>query len=77
MFKNYLGLDVPQIYEAVGCPECSGGYKGRVALQEVLLITQEIRDAISSGAKKEELRKLVYTKDVITLLQDGLIAFLG
>ena len=33
---------------------------------------QEIKDAISAGLRKEELRDLVYTKDVITLLQDGL-----
>ena len=72
MFKNYLGLDVNQIYEAVGCPECSGGYKGRIALQEVLLISPNIRDAISSKISKAELRELVYSDDVITLLQDGL-----
>ena len=72
MFKNYLGLDVNQIYEAVGCPECSGGYKGRIALQEVLLISPNIRDAISSKISKTELRELVYSDDVITLLQDGL-----
>ena len=72
MFKNYLGLDINQIHEAVGCPECSGGYKGRVALQEVLLISPNIRDAISSKISKAELRNLVYSDDVITLLQDGL-----
>lgn len=72
LFKNYLGLDVNQTYEAVGCPECSGGYKGRIALQEVLLISPNIRDAISSKISKAELRELVYGDDVITLLQDGL-----
>jgi len=72
MFKSYLGLDVNQIHEAVGCPECSGGYKGRVALQEVLLISPNIRDAISAKISKAELRNLVYSDDVITLLQDGL-----
>ena len=38
----------------------------------MLLINQEIRDAISTGVKKEDLRELVYSNDVITLLQDGL-----
>ena len=72
LFKNYLGLDINQIHEAVGCPECSGGYKGRIALQEVLLISPNIRDAISAKISKAELRDLVYGDDVITLLQDGL-----
>jgi len=72
LFKNYLGLDINQVYEAVGCPECSGGYKGRIALQEVLLISPNIRDAISAKISKSELRDLVYSDDVITLLQDGL-----
>ena len=72
LFKNYLGLEVNQVYEAVGCTECSGGYKGRIALQEVLLISPTIRDAISSKISKAELRELVYSDDVITLLQDGL-----
>ena len=72
MFKNYLGLDIAQVHEAVGCPECSGGYKGRIALQEVLLISPNIRDAISAKISKAELRDMVYSDDVITLLQDGL-----
>ena len=72
MFKKVLGLDIEKTYDAVGCEYCSHGFKGRVAIQEVLLITQEIKDAISEGQRKEQLRDLVYTKDVITLLQDGL-----
>lgn len=72
LFKNYLGLDLTHVHEAVGCPECSAGYKGRIALQEVLLISPNIRDAISAKISKAELRELVYGDDVITLLQDGL-----
>lgn len=72
LFKNYLGLDINQIYKPVGCPYCQGGYKGRIALQEVLLISPTIRDAISARESKAKLRELVYGDDVITLLQDGL-----
>lgn len=71
LFRTILGLNVNQIYEPVGCPECSFGYKGRIALHEVLEINQEIRDAISGNVSKENLRNLVYTKDVITMIQDG------
>ena len=72
MFKRFLNMDVNQIYEAVGCPECSGGYKGRIAIQEVLLISPDVRDAINARMSKADLRNLVYNSDVITLLQDGL-----
>ena len=72
LFKAVLGKNIEEVYESVGCDECHGGYKGRIAIHEVLLINQEIRDAISTGVKKEDLRELVYNNDVITLLQDGL-----
>ena len=54
LFKTVLGLDINEVYEAntSGCPHCSHGYKGRIALQEVLLINQDIRDAISAGMRK-------------------------
>lgn len=72
LFEAVLGKNIEEVYESVGCDECHGGYKGRIAIHEVLLINQEIRDAISTGVKKEDLRELVYNNDVITLLQDGL-----
>lgn len=72
LIKNNLGVDVTELAYAEGCPECVGGYKGRIAIHEVLVISQEIRDAISNGIPKEELRKLVYRGDTTTLLQDGL-----
>ena len=62
------------MYEAnrEGCPRCSHGYRGRLAILEVLIINDAIKDAITNNASKKTLRELVYTGDVITLLQDGL-----
>ena len=77
LFKVALGLDVNQIYEAVGCEHCIDGYRGRVAIHEVLAINQEVRDAISNNLRKDALRKLVYTKDTTTMLQDGLYKVLA
>ncbi len=72
-FKSALGIDVNEILEPVGCSECNHGYKGRIAIQEVLLINPEIREAISRGASKEELRKAIYSENgAKTMLQDGL-----
>ena len=72
LIKANLGVDITELAYAEGCSECVGGYKGRIAIHEVLVISQEIRDAISNGMPKEELRKLVYKGDTTTLLQDGL-----
>ena len=72
IFKKVLHKDINEIYTAEGCEECGNGYKGRIAIHEVLLVNQEIRDAISSNLRKDKLRELVYRNDVTTLLQDGL-----
>lgn len=74
MFKKHLNLDINEIYEAHECDECHQGYKGRIAIQEVLLTNQEIKDAIVLNADKRKLRKLVYGKNgTTTLFQDGLL----
>ena len=79
IFKNVLGKDIVDVYDANhnGCSECHNGYKGRIAVQEVLEIDDDIRLALNNEKlKKEELRSLVYTSNVITLLQDGLLKVL-
>lgn len=74
VFKTVLGKEVNEMYVAnkEGCPKCTHGYKGRLAILEVLIINDKIKDAITNGAPKHELKELVYTGDVVTLLQDGL-----
>ena len=72
IFRAVTKKEVDEIYDVEGCEECNSGYKGRIAIQEVLIINQEIKDALSENISKEELRKLVYNTDVKTLLQDGL-----
>lgn len=72
LFRSVLHRDVHEVFTAEGCDECGDGYAGRIAIHEVLLINQEITDALSRGSDKEEMRDLVYKSDVITLLQDGL-----
>lgn len=72
LIEKITGKKVDEIYTAVGCSECKNGYNGRIAIHEVLLIDQNIKDAISSNVKKEELRHLVYNSDVISLIQDGI-----
>jgi hypothetical protein len=73
LLKEILDQDIDEVYEANGCEECHNGYKGRIAIQEVLEIDQDIRDALSLNAKKDKIRELIYNRqDVKTLLEDGL-----
>ena len=73
IFKKILNKDVNAIYEPVGCDDCFSGYRGRAAVHEVLLLNQDIRDAITNNLRKEDLRLLVYDKkNTFTLLEDGL-----
>ena len=79
VFKLALDKDVDEIYNAnpKGCDKCNKGYHGRVAIQEVLMINDEIRNALNEeNLEKEDLNKMVYTSDVITMLQDGLLKVL-
>lgn len=75
LFKHVLDMDVDETYISKGCSECANiGYKGRISIQEVLIINEEIRDAITENIRKDALRKLVYGENgTTTLLQDGLL----
>lgn len=75
VFKKYLKKDVDKIWDANhdGCDACRKGYKGRVAIQEVLELDDEMRNALNNeNLSKDDLRNLVYSENVITMLQDAL-----
>lgn len=79
IFKVVLDKNVDKLYSAnpKGCPHCHNGYRGRIAVQEVLEISDSIRDALANEKiEKEDIEDLVYESDVITLLQDGLLKVL-
>ena len=73
VFKTALGYEINEIYKPVGCDSCYKGYSGRVALQEVLILSQEVRDAIVSNKSKAEIRDAIYKSgNTTSLLDDGL-----
>ena len=74
MFARVLHKKVKETYEPVGCSECHGGFTGRIAIHEVLYISDRLRDMISDElVDKEQLRNHVYGQgDTTTLLQDAL-----
>lgn len=72
LFAKIFKKNILELPDIGGCDHCSNGYRGRIAIHEVLLINQDIRDAISENIRKDSLRELVYKGDVATLLKDGL-----
>ena len=76
IFKKFMNMDVQRIWDAnpKGCDNCRHGYKGRIALHEVLEIDEEIRIALSNeNLEKKDLAKMVYSGNTISMLQDALI----
>jgi type IV pilus assembly protein PilB len=62
-----------KIYKGKGCPKCNNtGYKGRVALFEVMQVSPTIRDMILSGASVADIRKQSVDEGMQTLRQSGL-----
>ncbi len=58
---------------AVGCQACSRtGYRGRIAIHELVLIDEEIERAIIQGSSMEELNRLGKEQGMIPLRHDGL-----
>jgi type IV pilus assembly protein PilB len=72
------GLEIPRIYRAVGCSVCSRtGYKGRVALHEVLPITERIERLAVERASSAQIATAAREEGMQTLRQDGLAKVLA
>ena len=55
-----------------GCPHCHGtGYSGRLALQEVLVVSPAVREAILLSSDRDRLERLAEKEGLRTLWQDG------
>lgn len=53
-----LGENLPKVKKACGCPACNyTGYKGRVAVHEILQIDKQVRRMIMENAQAEEIKE--------------------
>jgi general secretion pathway protein E/type IV pilus assembly protein PilB len=78
---HIFGLDAadpPTIGHAVGCDECRfTGYKGRIAVHEILPINSEIDEMILSGASLAQVRTEARRHGFVPLAEDGIGKVLG
>ena len=62
----------PTLYRAVGCDHCDyQGYRGRLAIMELLKVDGEVDELMASGATARELLKTALAKGFRTLADDG------
>jgi type IV pilus assembly protein PilB len=61
------------LYKGEGCPYCKDtGYKGRVAIFELMVITENIRDLISKNVTTGKLREAAIREGMCQLKEDGI-----
>ena len=63
----------PQVPQAMGCSACSQtGYRGRLAIHEVLTVTEEIERLAVARASTEEVTRVAVEQGMRLLREDGL-----
>lgn len=77
-----LGVEAdnpPQIYRAKqgGCESCGGqGYKGRIAVAEILSFDEEMDELLAKGESKAELKAMAKKKGFKSMKDDGILKVL-
>lgn len=74
--KKLLGKKynaVTKLYKAVGCPKCQGtGYKGRMAVAEILPFDRELDEMVVQGKTRKEMFKYIMENNFVPMVEDGL-----
>jgi type IV pilus assembly protein PilB len=73
-----LSTGIPTLYRPVGCPSCSNtGYKGRMALHEVMMVNEEIERLAVEHAPATEISAAALRSGMVTLRNDGMTKVLN
>ncbi|MBW3562204.1 MAG: type IV-A pilus assembly ATPase PilB [Actinobacteria bacterium] len=63
----------PEVFRAVGCTKCGNtGYRGRLALHEVMPVDEDVERLTVERASSEEIKRVAIKNGMRTLRQDGL-----
>ncbi|MCP4490766.1 MAG: Flp pilus assembly complex ATPase component [Gammaproteobacteria bacterium] len=72
LLSNREGTIPKVIYKPKGCTTCDNtGYKGRLALLEILKMNTELDDLLAQGATTKEIRDTANNQGFLTLADDG------
>ncbi|MGL5226297.1 MAG: type IV-A pilus assembly ATPase PilB, partial [Aeromonas sp.] len=61
-----------QLFKPVGCKECSGGYKGRVGIYEIMPMSESIANLIMQGTNSLQIAQIAQQEGMRTLRSAGL-----
>jgi len=64
-------------YKPVGCSKCSNGFKGRMAIFEVVSMTEDLRAIIEQNTGGDEIIEYLNKNNYVTLKQDGILKVLA
>ncbi|MBM7578841.1 GspE/PulE family protein [Jeotgalibacillus terrae] len=68
------GIKIETVYKGRGCTSCNmTGYKGRIAIHEVLMIDETMRNIILNRESFAKLREVAIKNKTIFLIDDGLL----
>lgn len=68
----YNPSSLPTLYQPAGCRDCANtGYRGRVAVHEVLTMSPELERSVVEGANSGVIEDLAIKNGMTTLKQDG------
>ncbi len=72
-FSDEVVADRPEVPRAVGCSSCSHtGYRGRMAVHEVMTVTEEIERLVVARASTDEITRTATEQGMQHLRDDGL-----
>ena len=71
---KYLGNpEIEEAYFAVGCEKCNNtGYDGRLAIQEIFEVDNQVKEMISDNFSKEKISQYAKKNGMVTLKEDGI-----
>lgn len=71
--KHFSNKSSIRIFRGKGCPLCSStGYSGRLAIFEVMLVSEPIRELIMRRANADEIREKALEEGMKTMIDDGI-----
>lgn len=72
-FLASFGVHADRLWRGQGCHQCRGtGYKGRLPVEEVLIVSRDVRQLLGGRALEDDVERVARQGDFRTLIENGL-----
>jgi type II secretory ATPase GspE/PulE/Tfp pilus assembly ATPase PilB-like protein len=75
--KLSVPTTVEKLWRAKGCSKCHNGFKGRIGIFEVFVMSPSVEKLIIDYAPNSEIEKIAIEEGMVTLKQDGVLKALA